>query len=52
MTVYGYHIIKVVEVKGEEIKASHILIKTKDFNTWLIDAVSSAKKNILIKTAK
>lgn len=51
-TVYGYHIIKVVEVKGEEIQASHILIKTKDFNTWLADSVKTAKKNIYIKTAK
>jgi len=51
-TVYGYHIIKVTEVKGEEIKASHILIKTKDFNTWLTDALKTAKKNILINTAK
>lgn len=51
-TVYGYHIIKVVEVKGEEIQASHILIKTKDFNTWLTDAVKSAKKSVYIKDAK
>ncbi len=48
-TVYGFHIIKVTEVKGEEIKASHILIKTKDFNTWLTDSVKTAKKTILIK---
>jgi len=51
-TVYGYHIIKVTEVKGDEIKASHILIKTKDFNTWVVDAVKDAKKSIYIKTAK
>lgn len=51
-TVYGYHIIKVTEIKGDEIRASHILIKTKDFNTWLADAVTSAKKSIYIKTAK
>lgn len=48
-TVYGYHIIKVTEIKGDEIRASHILIKTKDFNTWLADSVKSAKKNIFIK---
>jgi len=48
-TVYGYHIIKVTEVKGDEIRASHILIKTKDFNTWLADSVKSAKKTIFIK---
>jgi hypothetical protein len=51
-TVYGYHIIKVTEVKGDEIQASHILIKTKDFNTWIVDAVNSAKKSIYIKTAR
>lgn len=51
-TVYGYHIIKVTEVKGEEIKASHILIKTKDFNTWLTDAVKTAKKTVYIKIEK
>jgi foldase protein PrsA len=34
-TVYGYHIIKVVDVKGSEIKVSHILIKVRDFNEWL-----------------
>lgn len=51
-TVYGYHIIKVVEVKGEEIQASHILIKTKDFNTWLADAVKTAKVTNYIKTSK
>jgi len=51
-TVYGYHIIKVTEVKGDEIKASHILIKTKDFNTWVVDAVKDAKKSVYIKTAK
>lgn len=45
-TVYGYHIIKVTEKKGDEIKASHILIKVKDFNEWLAekeDALSKKK---------
>lgn len=42
-TVYGYHIIKVTDQKGEEIKASHILIKTKDFNEWLQDKIDSYK---------
>lgn len=36
-TVYGYHIIKVTEKKGDEIRASHILIKVRDFNDWLAD---------------
>ncbi|MDD3481206.1 MAG: peptidylprolyl isomerase [Patescibacteria group bacterium] len=36
-TVYGYHIIKVTDVKGDEIKASHILIKVRDFNEWLAE---------------
>lgn len=51
-TVYGYHIIKVTAIKGDEIQASHILIKTKDFNTWIVDAVKVAKKSVYIKTAK
>jgi len=38
-TVYGYHIIKVSDKKGDEIKASHILIKTKDFNAWLEEKI-------------
>lgn len=42
-TVYGYHIIKVTEVKGDQIHAYHILIKTKDFQSWLDDAVKKAK---------
>jgi foldase protein PrsA len=42
-TVYGYHIIKVTEVKGDEIRASHILIKTQDFNGWLAEQESKAK---------
>lgn len=42
-TVYGYHIIKVTAVKGDQIQASHILIKTKDFAQWLDDAKQSAK---------
>ena len=51
-TVYGYHIIKVTAIKGDEIQASHILIKTKDFNTWIDDTLKAAKKSIYIKTAK
>jgi foldase protein PrsA len=48
-SVYGYHIIKVTEIKGDQIKASHILIKTKDFNTWLEDAKKAAKVHNFIK---
>jgi foldase protein PrsA len=48
-SVYGYHIIKLTEIKGDQIKASHILIKTKDFNTWLEDAKKAAKINRLVR---
>ena len=48
-TVYGYHIIKVTEVKGDQIHASHILIKTKDFDSWLDEAVKTAKIHTLVK---
>ncbi len=34
-TIYGYHIIKVTNIKGNEIQASHILVKVRDFNEWL-----------------
>lgn len=34
-TVYGYHIIKLIDIRGDEIKASHILIKVRDYNEWL-----------------
>lgn len=39
-TVYGYHIIKITDVKGDEIKASHVLIQVRDFNQWLEDKKS------------
>jgi len=48
-TVYGYHIIKLVEIKGEERKASHILIKTRDFDTWMEEQVKNAKVKYWIK---
>jgi foldase protein PrsA len=48
-TVYGYHIIKVLEVKGDQVHAAHILIKTKDFQSWLDDAVKNAKVHSLVK---
>jgi foldase protein PrsA len=42
-TVYGYHIIKVVDLKGDEIKASHILLKIRDYNEWLEGKTSELK---------
>ena len=48
-TVYGYHIIKVTEVNGDQIHAYHILIKTKDFQTWLDEAEKNAKVKIFGK---
>ncbi|MBW6432124.1 peptidylprolyl isomerase [Patescibacteria group bacterium] len=43
-TVYGYHIIKVTDIKGDEIKASHILIQVKDFNEWLEEKKTELKE--------
>lgn len=43
-TVYGYHIIKVTDKKGDEVKASHVLIKTRDFNEWLSEKKTELKK--------
>ncbi|MEK7447786.1 MAG: peptidylprolyl isomerase [Patescibacteria group bacterium] len=48
-TVYGYHIIKLTAINGEERTASHILIKTKDFDTWMEEQVKNAKVNSWIK---
>lgn len=46
---FGYHIIKVVEKKDETVKASHILIKTVDFEQYLADQVKEAKTKHFIK---
>lgn len=48
-TVYGYHIIKLVAVNGDERQASHILIKTKDYDSWLSDLAQKAKVKSLVK---
>jgi parvulin-like peptidyl-prolyl isomerase len=40
---YGYHVIKVNAVKGDQVDASQILIKSVDFNTYLQQQVSKAK---------
>lgn len=48
-TVYGYHIIKVTEKKGDEVKASHILIKVRDFNDWLADKKEELKTSKIYK---
>lgn len=42
-TVYGFHIIKVTDKKDDQVKASHILIKVRDFNEWLVDMKKSVK---------
>lgn len=42
-TQYGYHIIKVTEKTGDQVRASHILIKGPDFDSWLRDQRNNAK---------
>lgn len=42
-TVYGYHIIKLIDKKGDQIKASHILIKIRDYNEWLESKITDLK---------
>ncbi|MEI8072596.1 MAG: peptidylprolyl isomerase [Candidatus Saccharibacteria bacterium] len=42
-TQYGYHIIKVTDKNGDQVRASHILIKGPDFDSWLRDQRNSAK---------
>ncbi len=48
-TKYGYHIIKVLEKKEDQVRASHVLVKTVDFNQYLQDKVKSASKQSFIK---
>ena len=42
-TQYGYHIIKVTDKKDDQVKASHILIKGADFESWIRDQRQNAK---------
>lgn len=46
---FGYHIIKVDEKTDDKIRARHILIKTKDYNSWLDDLQKEAKVKKYIK---
>lgn len=48
-TKYGYHIIKVLEKKDDQVRASHVLIKTVDFNEYLQEKVKAASKQVYIK---
>lgn len=47
-TAYGYHIIKITDTKDGQVKASHILIKTSDFNEWLAEKKTDLKKKKLL----
>jgi len=40
---YGYHIIKLLAINGDQIDAAHILIEPVDFNQYMQNATSSAK---------
>jgi foldase protein PrsA len=46
---FGYHIIKVAEKKDDQVRASHILIKSVDFEQYLKDRVASAKVSTYLK---
>lgn len=48
-TQYGYHIIKVIERKDDQVHAAHILIKVVDFDQYMQDAVNSAKTTRYLK---
>ncbi|HSX41343.1 MAG TPA: peptidylprolyl isomerase [Candidatus Saccharimonadales bacterium] len=48
-TKYGYHIIKLIEKKDDQVHASHILIKTVDFDQYLQDQIKKAKVTQYIK---
>ncbi len=46
---YGYEIIKVTEKTADNAKASHILIKTIDFNDYMSQQIKKAKYKAYIK---
>lgn len=48
-TQYGYHIIKVIDKKGDTVHADHILISPLDFNSYLSQQVSAAKVTVFYK---
>lgn len=48
-TQYGYHIIKVTDKKDDQVKASHILIKTIDLETFLTQQRAKSKIRLYFK---
>ncbi len=48
-TDYGYHIIKVTAKKDDQVQASHILIKSIDFDQYVQDELKKAKVQQYIK---
>ena len=48
-TKYGYHIIKVNSRNGDQIDASHILIKPLDFDEYLAQQTKDAKTVVFLK---
>lgn len=51
-TQYGYHIIKVTDKKENEVAASHILIKSVDFEDWLKQKETEYKVKRLLNLDK
>jgi parvulin-like peptidyl-prolyl isomerase len=48
-TQYGYHIIKVVAKKDDQVQASHILIKGLDFDQYVADKLKNTKTTQYVK---
>ncbi len=48
---YGYHIIKVLEKKDDQVHAAHILIKTVDPQQYIQDKVTHAKVHTFFKAS-
>jgi foldase protein PrsA len=48
-TQYGYHIIKVIEKKDDQVHAAHILIKGIDFDQYIQDQLKQAKVKTYIQ---
>jgi foldase protein PrsA len=48
-TKFGYHIIKVIEKKDDQVHAAHILIKGIDFDQYLQEQTEKAKVSVYLK---
>lgn len=48
-TKFGYHIIKVLEKKDDQVRAAHILIKSIEFEEYLKEETNKSKTSVYLK---